>query len=524
MIQLKRPVGILRYNAEVMRDNGAPQEFIAKYLQDNGSSFEQIIAVPTPNEEERARMLNSEKDGSFIKQRTEFEKAKEQSEASRKSLERLENIQGGVRSFGSGLFLNFGDEAESAITGQPIEEIRKEQNSFASKYPMSNLALSLAGGIAPALTGFGAPNTAATLGGRMLTGAGVGAGLGAVSGYGAGEQNIANRAESALASSLLGGGIGAVVPAATSALASTGRIAGRILRGIGKNPSDEAKIGDFMLKNIVEGAGKPGSQARIDAGVLLQGAQRGDEAILNAATNLENKMVGMSKMSNPYLVESALEPRWTAQTPSVQKIIESLTTGSKKQASKEFGEFVSKQPEKTGAGLVLNSFFKRNPVAKEIVRVNQRRIGDELTTYNGLQKIEETLRNNLPKTLDTSRAVNRNAKILDAIDDLSSLRETLFPGQKAIDAKYAAAINAIQEPSEKKAQSFISQIATGVPYTNNPELSLTGAARLGFSPYIRGKARELIERGSLRPEYKGSLDSILQGLGFSGLDAILKGK
>jgi hypothetical protein len=524
MTQLKRPVGILRYNAEVMRDNGAPQEVIAKYLADNGSSFEQIVAVPTPNQNEIDRMLASEKDGSFAKQSVAVEQAKQKAESSRQALKRLENIQGGARAFGSGLFLNFGDEIESVVTGQPVEQIRQEQSKFASAHPNWNLGLSLAGGIAPAVTGFGAPGVAENLGARILTGAGVGAGLGGVAGFGAGEGGVGNRMDNAILSGLVGGATGAALPAATSTISSVGRTGSRILRGIGRNKQSESQIGDFLLKNVVAGAGKPGAQAKIDASTLLQAAQRGDDAILNAATNLENKMAGMAKMSNPYLVESAPSPRWTAQTPSAQKIVDALNTASKKQASKEFGEFVAQQPDKTGAGLAVNNFFKSNPVAADIVRVNQRRIGQDLTTYGGLQKIEETLRNNLPKNLDTSKAVNRNAKILDAIDDLSNLRETLFPGQKAVDVKYASAINAIQEPAEKKAQSFVSQIASGIPYTNNPELSLTGAARLGFTPYLRGRARELIERGSLKPEYSGALDSLLQGLGFSGVDALLQQK
>ena len=524
MTQLKRPVGILRYNAEIMRDNGAPKEVIAKYLSDNGSSFTQISGVPTPNQNEIERMLASEKDGSFEKQRSAFEEAQKRSESSRKSLERLEKLQGGVRAFGNGLFLNFGDEIESAITGQPVKEIRQEQSKFASEHPAWNLGLSLAGGIAPAVAGFGVPGVASNLGARMLTGAGVGAGLGAVAGYGAGEDTISNRIDNAIASGLIGGAAGGLIPAATSTASSVGKATSRILRGLGKNKQSEEEISDFMLKNIVAGAGKPGSQAQIDASTLLQAAQRGDDAILNAATNLENKMAGMSKMSNPYLVESALSPRWSAQTPSAQKIMDALTTNSKKQASQEFAEFVAQQPDKTGAELAVNNFFRTNPISESIVKANQRRIGSELTTYDGLQKIEETLRNNLPKNLDTSRAVNRNAKILDAIDDISNLRETLFPGQKAVDVKYATAINAIQQPAEKKAQSFISQVASETPYTNNPELSLTGAARLGFTPYLRGRARELIERGSLRPEYSGSLDAILQGLGFSGAEALLQQK
>lgn len=517
---LKRPVGILRFNAEVMRDNGAPKEVIEKYLTDNGSSFTQIAAVPTPNENELQRMLASEKDGSFATIVKEAQVASERAKSASAKLEKLKNIQGAARSFAGGLSLNTSDEIESALTGQPVEQIRAEQKQFASEHPTTDLALSFAGGMAPALAGFGATGGAKNLGARILSGAGTGAGLGAVAGFGAGEDGLSNRAESALLSGLIGGGVGAVFPAAMSGLSTAGRVASRVLRGIGKNPQSETQISNFILKNIIAGAGKPGSQAKKDASILLQAAQRGDNAILDAASNLENKMIGMSKMSNPLLVDVAPSPSWSPETPSAQSIINALRTQSKEQAGKEFGAFVAQQPEKTGAGLALNNFFKKNPDAAKIVMANQRRIGEDLTSWQGLQNIEKALRDNLPKSLDTSRAVNRNARILDAIDDLSALRETLFPGQKAIDARYAAAMTAVQEPAEKKAQSFLSQVASGTPYTNNPELSLTGAARLAFTPYIRGKAREMIQYGRLLPEYSGSIDSLLQALGLSGVNAI----
>ena len=517
---LKRPVGILRFNAEVMRDNGAPKEVIAKYLADNGSSFMQIAAVPSPNEEEIDRMLASEKDGSFAARVRDAEIARESAEKARARVEKLEKIQGGARSFASGLLLNTADEIESALTGQPVEQIRAEQKQFAEEHPTLDLALSFAGGVAPALAGFGATSGAKNLGARMLSGAATGAGLGAVAGFGAGEDGLSNRAESALLSGLIGGGIGGAFPAATSGLSTAGRVASRVLRGIGKNPQSESQIGNFILKNIISGAGKPGSQAKKDASILLQAVQRGDDAILDAASNLENKMIGMSKMSNPLLADVAPSPSWTPETPSAQNIINALRTQSKEQAGKEFGAFVAQQPEKTGAGLALNNFFKNNPDAAKIVIANQRRIGEDLTSWQGLQNIEKALRDNLPKSLDTSRAVNRNARILDAIDDLSSLRETLFPGQKAVDARYAAAMSAVQEPAEKKAQSFLTQIASGIQYTNNPELSLTGAARLAFTPYVRGKAREMIQYGRLLPAYSGSVDSLLQALGLSGVNAI----
>ena len=129
---LKRPVGILRFNAEVMRDNGAPKEVIEKYLTDNGSSFTQIAAVPTPNENELQRMLASEKDGSFATIVKEAQVASERAKSASAKLEKLKNIQGAARSFAGGLFLNTADEIESALTGQPVEQIRAEQKQFAS--------------------------------------------------------------------------------------------------------------------------------------------------------------------------------------------------------------------------------------------------------------------------------------------------------------------------------------------------------------------------------------------------------
>lgn len=508
----KRPVGILRFNAERMRDNGAPVEMIEQYLADNGVDFNVISAVPTPNENERARMLASEQDGSWTKGQQELENAAAKAEKSREKLETLQGVQGGVRSFGNGLLLNYGDELESYLTGQDVDEIRKEQSDWSRKNPTLDLALGIAGGVAPTLAGFGAGG--ATMGKtaltRMLMGAGTGAGLGAVAGYGAGTGDWANRLESAGYGSLFGGGIGAVAPLA---IGGVGRAAGRIARGIKKGPS-EKEVGDFILNDIVAGAGRPGAGAQNDASVLFQAIQDGDASIQNAARNLQNKMLAMSAQRNPEIVELALNPNWTAETPSAQNIMRALTTDSKRAASEKFGEFVAQQPDKTGAGLAVNEFFKRNPVAKNIVIANRRRIGEDLTTYNGLQKIEDTLNRNLPKSLDNSRVVNRNAQILDAIEDLSALREVLFPGQRVMDATYRASVGGVNDTAQKTAQAYMSQLASGVANPTNLEVSLTGASKFGLKPYVRGRARELIERGVLEPDRTSFGEQLLQSLGF----------
>lgn len=514
ILTAKRPVGILRYNAEIMRNNGAPQEAIADYLSANGADIDLITSVPTPNENELARMVQSEQDGTWAQRQQQAQAASEKAQKSAEKLEDLRAAQGAVRSFGNGLFLNYGDELESALTGQDVNQIRAEQSEWAARNPEWDLALGLAGGMAPALAGFGAAGAAGkTATTRALLGGASGAGLGGVAGFGAGEGGLGNRLESGLVGAGFGGAIGTAAPVA---LGMVGRSAGRIARGLGQNKMSEKEIGDFLLNNVVSGAGKPGSQAMLDASVLLQGAQTGDTAILNAAKNLENKMIGMSKMNDPTLVELASNPSWTPQTPSAQSILSAMTTDAKRTAQKEYATFAGQQPEKTGAGLALNNFFKNNPVAAKIVSANQRRIGNEMTTYEGLKNIQETLRLNLPKNMDTSRAVNRNAQILDAIDDIKTLRETLFPGQTLVDAKYAATVNAIQEPAESRARAYVSQIAKGVPFTDSPEVSLTGAGKLAFKPYVRGKARELMLKGTLEPDTTSTAEKILQGIGFGG--------
>ena len=143
-----RPVGILRYNAEKMRDNGAPASVISQYLADNGSSIEQIAAVPTPNPQELERMLASEKDGSFAKLRQDAIEATAQADKSRRNMERLATAQGIARGFGNGLLWGFADEIESGLTGQDINQIRAEQQKFAEDHPVMNIGATVVGAIA----------------------------------------------------------------------------------------------------------------------------------------------------------------------------------------------------------------------------------------------------------------------------------------------------------------------------------------------------------------------------------------
>lgn len=507
----KRPIGILRHNAELMRDRGAPLKDIEEYLWDNGADMDLIMAVPSPNEGELARMIESEKSGEWAKGHQDFKDAAARAEHSRKVEENLHGAQNATRAFANGLFLNYGDELESLLTGQNVDDIRADYGEWAKRHPNWDLGLGIAGGLAPAFAGFGATGAAGKgLGARTLIGAGTGAGMGAIAGYGAGTDGWENRLEGAGWGSLFGGGIGAATPLA---LGGIGRGAGRIARGLGKSPTEQ-QIDDFVLDNVIGKTGQPSNQARRNASILLQGIQDGDTALQDAMANLNNKTLVALGQSNPSITELALNPSWTPRTASSQRILSAFTTPSKTAAMEEFGKFAAQQPEKTGAGLAVNNFFKNNPIAAKIVKVNQRRIGDDLTTYNGLQKIEQHLDYNLPKNLDTERATNRAAAILDAKEDLATLRETLFPGQSKMDAMYRAS-STVQDQAQKKALGFLGQLASGTTNPTNAEISLTGAAKLGVRPYVRGRARELILKGALEPDTTSLGERVLDDLLFN---------
>lgn len=391
------------------------------------------------------------------------------------------------------------EEFERKAYDRLLQNARQSYKGYSKEHPVLATALNVAGGLVPSAIAMGATIPSAfakgtmSLGSNMLRGGAISGLEGLIYGAGTGE-GAKDRLVNAGWGGLLGAGVGAAVPFAVAGLGSIGNSIRRIIRSGQKAPT-EGQIAETILKKVVEETGQSGAAAKRNANILFQAAQVGDEAIQDAAENLTNKIAARAGAEG--VLELAPQPTWTAETPSLKRIKEAFDTPARRQASKEFGEFVAKQPEKTGAGLALNNFFKKNPDAKKIVSANQRRIGEELTSYTGLQKIEEVLRNNLPKSLDTGRAVNRNARILDALDDLDQLRNTLFPGQSKMDAMYRAAKQGVQAPAEKKATALLQQIASGVPLTQTPELSLTGAGRLAFKPWVRGRARELITTGKL---------------------------
>ena len=253
----KRPLSILRYNAEKMRDNGAPQEYIAKYLADNGSNFQQIMAVASPSQEVLDRALEMEKSGEFAKRKELEAQVTEKAEKSKERLKDLEYAQGVARSVGGGLLYGTADEIESALTGQDVGSIRQEQQKFAEAHPVANIAGTVAGAIANPLGSVGMAGKGASTATKIVRGAltsGVQAGL---YGIGEGEGDLANRLSNALDYAKTGAVVGGAIPAVGWGLKKAGGLAGDVLgltTGTGKAVQQAYKAGqagdDVFLANM----------------------------------------------------------------------------------------------------------------------------------------------------------------------------------------------------------------------------------------------------------------------------------
>ena len=275
-----RPVGILRFNAEKMRDNGASADIIAKYLSDNGSSIEQIAAVATPNPQELERMLASEKDGTFAARAQAAKEATKQADKSRRNTDRLETAQGVARAFGNGLLWNFADEAESALTGTPVEQIRAEQKEFGDEHPVVDITSTIAGALVNPTGALGGAAKGASLGTKVARGALQGAGQGALYGLGAGEDGVTNRLNSALSGGTSGAVIGGAVPVAIEGIKAAGK-------------------GLANVVGLTSGAGGESVKRAYDAGTrnskAFKNAMRGSDNVFNVVDEADEALKKMEQ-------------------------------------------------------------------------------------------------------------------------------------------------------------------------------------------------------------------------------------
>jgi hypothetical protein len=279
MMENTRPVGILRYNAEVMRNNGAPQEVIAKYLKDNGSSFMQISAVPHPNDEQVARMLQSEKDGTFAAGKKTIADAAERIKKAESNTEKLAIAQGIFRGIGDGLLWGTADEIESAIMGQPVKEIRAEQAQFMQKHPVLGIGSVVTGAMLNPTGTLGGAARGASLGEKVLRGAIQGGAQGALYGFGSGE-GLENRLETAAKRGSTGAVVGAAVPVAVEGIKAVGR-------------------GIADVAGLTSGAGGESLKRGFDAGMrksdTFKNAMRGKSGVYDVVDDVDKAVRTMER-------------------------------------------------------------------------------------------------------------------------------------------------------------------------------------------------------------------------------------
>lgn len=164
--------------------------------------------------------------------------------------------RGMVNSGLQGLMLNFADEAYGGV-GAAIDKLegnnrgwgdlyasnrdqfRDQGKDFQKSHPYSSAAATIAGSVPLALVPAGAVAKATTISKAMLTGAEGGALFGGVSGFGAGEGGLANRATAAIGGATIGGALGAAVPAVGYGVGKVAQTGKRML-GL-QNPENEAR-------------------------------------------------------------------------------------------------------------------------------------------------------------------------------------------------------------------------------------------------------------------------------------------
>lgn len=406
-----RPVGILRYNAEIMRDNGAPQEVISKYLADNGSSWDQILAVRRPNENELGRMLASEKDGTFAAKQDAFIKARQESEKAKNTTELLQNIQGGVRSFGSGLMFGGADELESAITGQPVQEIRTEQKQFEQKHPIVSIGSTIAGAIANPISRAIPVNPSAKLGSKIVSGALQGAGYGAAYGFGEGEDGLENRLKTMGKQAAVGAAIGGAIPLAVEGVKVVGR-------GVADVVGGTSGAGGESLKRAYD-AGTRNSQ-------VFKDAMRGKSGVYDVVDDVDNAVrqleyargeafkKALPKDGNFKLPEKAIKDAFTKAT----KEISGVTAGVDDTAAKAVNQVDRLLTNvKYNGGMTFNNAMEVKKAIDGIIEPLSR--SGEKNAVRILKPIQNALKDTMveavPEYSNALREFSKSSKVIDAL-------------------------------------------------------------------------------------------------------------
>lgn len=345
---------------------------------------------------------------------------------------------------------------------------------------------------------------------RSLRGAAGSAGLGALYGFmDEPSESLADRLGTATGSAIIGGGVGAATQPILSLLGATGNTLSRIVKGASKESLPAEQVERFMLNS---GVLQNTPEQALNAEILRKGSAAGALDIYKPAYNMNATLEAASAMRKPDLLTNLTTP-----TTSAADILSAGRTPQLNLASERYAKFVESVKDTPGQGLVANEFMKRNPVAKKILSVEPSLEGVPVGSFEWWQKAEKTLNNSLPKNVDTDRLVGRRASILKSIDDISATREIIHPGTTKANLDYAIG-KAWEETGAKTLADRLKYIAN-IPTEPAPALSSQKILEIGFKPWQRGRARELIQKGELYLKPSSATQLILQSLTGAGAEA-----
>ena len=420
------------------------------------------------------------------------------------------------------------DESWGESYDRYLQNARESREGYMSANPTKAIAAQVGGGIAGSLLPFGVATKLGLAGklgavGRSTAGRGLVAGgtSGAAFGFGNAQGGLENRLKAAG----IGAGLGAVTGGIAAPLVLTGagalnKAGARMAKGYGKELT-QPEIESFVLSDALQ----PNIQSRSFASTLGRGSAAGAKDIENAAYQLSDMYEAMQGMNIPGAYAGK-----TAGGTTAQQLLKATEHPSMTLAKQNFGDFVANVPtvenptrpvqailEKLDENTSAINALSKNEDLFKVIGANGEVSVLNPGSFEYWQTAQQILNNQLPKKYTPSRLTGAKKEIYDAVQEIKKVREKLFPGTKKINAEYASAVQ-----DQRVLNNEVSRRLKVMKNEEMPESMSGGIVRmieaLSTPSYRRGLAREIIKEGQRLPVMTPTGYKV----GSSATDAILR--
>lgn len=450
------------------------------------------------------------------------------------------SLDAGQRGVADMLTFGTADEIQGAMLGGNLDEVRARNQELAASNPYANFAGQVAGGVGgaravggaataignavPAIGNFAASlaPAAGTLAGSVVRGAGSGAALGGLYGYGSGEDGAGNRATNAAVNAGIGGVFGAAVPVVAQGVSSAYRnIADRLARGAaakatGVSPDVAAQLAQTLDADGTLGAqgvanmARAGGEAMVaDAGPNAQGIldtviQRGGPGATLARTRIAERVGRDTTAVNNALDNSLGVPEGVGAAQT------NIRNAARQAVSEAYdgptGAYAQPIDYASEAGRRVESVINRIPpriANKAINSANERMIYDQMPN----QQIMANIADDGTITFREMPNVRQADAIKRALNDIADEGTDDF-GKMTPDAQFASRMARDLRDSVRDA---VPEYRTALETAADP-LSRQSAVELGaklLSPSMtRDRLAASVQRFNTAPER----DALAQGV------------